>query len=109
MNLRTHIGKILLNSPIMNAAGVNCVHAHELDQLYTAEHCGAVVTKSCTVKPRIGNPEPRYFGNDEFSINSSGLPNMGIDSYINCLIYRYINRQKAECLERKIYRQSAST
>lgn len=83
MNLKTHISKILLNSPIMNAAGVNCVHAHQLDQLYNAEHCGAVVTKSCTVKPRIGNPEPRYFGNDEFSINSSGLPNMGIDSYIN--------------------------
>ena len=82
MDLKTQIGRIALSSPIMNAAGVNCVHPHQLDQLYNTTYCGAVVTKSCTLKPRIGNPEPRYFGDSNFSVNSSGLPNMGIDSYI---------------------------
>ena len=82
MDLSTRIGKHLLKNPIMNAAGVNCVTEYQLNRLLQTKSCGAIVTKSSTVDPRQGNPNPRYFSDDFFSINSSGLPNLGIDSYI---------------------------
>ena len=42
---------------------------------------GAIVTKSMTLEPRIGNPEPRYYGFSGGSINSMGLPNLGYRAY----------------------------
>ena len=82
MDLSTRIGKHMLKYPIMNAAGVNCVTDYQLNQLNHVDRCGAVVTKSSTLDPRQGNAQPRYFSDDFFSINSSGLPNLGIDNYI---------------------------
>ena len=43
---------------------------------------GAVVTKSCTLAPRAGNPEPRYRRTALGSINSMGLPNEGYRYYL---------------------------
>lgn len=60
--------------------------------------CGAVVTKSCTLVPREGNPAPRYakFGrkNDYRvgSINSMGLPNNGFRYYME--VAREIDQHK---------------
>lgn len=42
---------------------------------------GAIVTKSMTLEPRSGNPEPRYYGFSGGSINSMGLPNLGYLAY----------------------------
>ncbi len=64
----------------MNAAGALCVTREELEALGRSRS-GAIVTKSMTVEPRSGNPEPRYFGFDLGSINSMGLPNLGYRAY----------------------------
>jgi dihydroorotate dehydrogenase (fumarate) len=64
----------------MNAAGALCVTRQELEALGRSGS-GAVVTKSMTLEPRSGNPEPRYYSFPGGSINSMGLPNLGYRAY----------------------------
>ena len=66
----------------MNAAGVYCYDAAELNQVQ-ASMAGTFVTKSATVMPRSGNPEPRYQPTRLGSINSMGLPNEGLPYYLD--------------------------
>ena len=80
-----HVGKHVLSSPVYNASGVHCVHINELDELLANRFSGAVLTKSATVMPRMGNRQPRYYSDDNMllSLNSSGLPNLGMGQYVN--------------------------
>lgn len=80
--LETQIGGRTIKNCIYNASGVNCITKDDLDQLYTCEWTGAMVSKSCTLEPRTGNQCPRYaYIPGLGSINSSGLPNMGYKYY----------------------------
>lgn len=72
---------LAMTSPLFNASGVMCRSREELD-LVAASAAGAVVTKSCTVEARDGNPEPRYCSTPLGSINSMGLPNHGFAYYL---------------------------
>ncbi len=69
-------------NPLMNASGVWCYDQDELDALNQSA-AGAYVTKSCTLEPRAGNPEPRYRATPLGSINSMGLPNRGYHFYLD--------------------------
>lgn len=80
MNLSTTIAGVRFPSCFMNAAGALCVTQEELEALGGAA-AGAIVTKSMTIEPRHGNPEPRYYGFPGGSINSMGLPNLGYRAY----------------------------
>jgi len=53
---------------------------HEL-----AEACKFFTLKSCTLEPRIGNPEPRYATLPHGSIQSIGLANRGMEATIKTL------------------------
>jgi dihydroorotate dehydrogenase (fumarate) len=66
----------------MNASGVNCTTDKELEALASSK-VGAIITKSCTLESREGNPLPRYADIPFGSINSMGLPNKGIKYYID--------------------------
>ena len=57
----------------------------ELDELANSE-AGAFVTKTATRDYREGNPEPRYYDTALGSINSMGLPNNGLDYYLDYVI-----------------------
>ncbi|MFK4567058.1 dihydroorotate oxidase [Enterococcus sp. UD-01] len=76
-----------LASGLMNASGVHCMTLEELDQLADSQ-AGAFITKTATLAPRQGNEEPRYFDTPLGSINSMGLPNLGIDYYLDYQIDR---------------------
>jgi dihydroorotate dehydrogenase (fumarate) len=78
--LSTTIAGVRFGSCFMNAAGARCVTKEELEGLGRSRS-GAIVTKSMTLEPRQGNPEPRYFGFPGGSINSMGLPNLGYRAY----------------------------
>lgn len=82
MSLALDILGTPMANPFMNAAGVLCSTRAELDSL-TASASGSLVSKSCTVAPRDGNPEPRYSALPLGSINSMGLPNLGFDFYLD--------------------------
>jgi dihydroorotate dehydrogenase (fumarate) len=68
----------------MNASGALCVTREELAALGRSRS-GAIVTKSMTIEPRAGNPEPRYVAFPGGSINSMGLPNLGYRTYIDLM------------------------
>jgi dihydroorotate dehydrogenase (fumarate) len=70
------------DSPLLNASGVRCFDKDELDSLL-ASASGSLITKSCTLEARAGNPEPRYVATSLGSINSMGLPNRGYGFYLD--------------------------
>lgn len=80
--LATNLAARTFATPLVNASGVWCRDAAELDAL-RASAAGGVVTKSCTLEPRAGNPEPRYAATVLGSINSMGLPNEGYRYYVD--------------------------
>ncbi|XOD66806.1 MAG: dihydroorotate oxidase [Flavobacteriales bacterium Tduv] len=86
-DISTVLAGTSLSSCILNASGALCRTSEELDSLMESVS-GAVVTKSCTLLPREGNPEPRYFDWPEGSINSMGLPNLGVDFYLDFVARR---------------------
>jgi dihydroorotate dehydrogenase (fumarate) len=69
-------------NPLLNASGVWCRDETELDGLLKSD-AGSLVTKSCTLEPRDGNPGPRYIATPLGSINSMGLPNAGYRYYLD--------------------------
>lgn len=81
IDLSTQIAGIPLESYLMNASGPKCTTWDELQTIAQSASV-AVVTKSCTIKPREGNPEPRYQDLPLGSIQSMGLPNLGYKAYL---------------------------
>jgi dihydroorotate dehydrogenase (fumarate) len=71
-----------LDNPFINASGCYCRTKEDLDQLITSSYCSSIISKTCTPLSRDGNPEPRYHQSDTLSINSMGLPNLGLGSYL---------------------------
>ena len=67
---------------LMNASGVYCRLEKEINELILSD-CGGIVSKSCSINKRTGNPEPRYYENNMGTLNSMGLPNEGYKFYID--------------------------
>ncbi|MBX3121662.1 MAG: dihydroorotate oxidase [Nitrospira sp.] len=84
MSLSMTIAGVTFPSCLMNASGALCMTREELLALGRSR-AGAIVTKSMTVEPRDGNPEPRYYGFPGGSINSMGLPNLGYLAYADLI------------------------
>ena len=84
-SLRTQIAGFSFDNCLMNAAGVACMTVEELEEVRQSA-AGSFVTKTATLEARVGNPEPRYRDVPLGSINSMGLPNQGIDYYLDYLL-----------------------
>lgn len=98
MSLETTFANHIFANPLMNASGVHCMTAQELDELAHSE-AGAFITKSCTINERKGNPEPRYFDVPLGSINSMGLPNLGFSYYLEyALAYEKVQENQNQPL-----------
>ena len=80
ISLKTTLCGFALESCIYNASGPLCTTEAELSDLANSES-SAILTKSCTLEPRIGNLGRRYYENDISSINSTGLANLGYKFY----------------------------
>ena len=79
--LSVTVGSITLPNPVMTASGT-AGHGTELAGYFDLEELGAVVVKSLSVEPWPGNPSPRVHGTSSGMINSVGLQNPGIESWI---------------------------
>jgi dihydroorotate dehydrogenase (fumarate) len=82
-DLSTTINGFLLNTLVCNASGVMCTTKDQLSVLANDDRIGAIFTKSCTLQRRDGNPSPRYYATGGSSINSMGLPNEGLQYYLD--------------------------
>ncbi|HFR3771266.1 TPA: dihydroorotate oxidase [Streptococcus suis] len=85
VSIATTLGGFSFDNCLMNAAGVWCMTKEELDGVKNSA-AGTFVTKTATLEYREGNPEPRYKNIPLGSINSMGLPNQGLDYYLDYLL-----------------------
>jgi dihydroorotate dehydrogenase (NAD+) catalytic subunit len=70
-----------LANPVFLASGT-CGYADELADFMDLKKIGAFVTKSITLKPRKGNPDPRIVETDCGMLNAIGLANIGLEKFI---------------------------
>ena len=80
-NLKVKIGSLELKNPVTVASGT-FGSGEEYKDLVALNRLGAVVTKSITLKARTGNPPPRLVETPSGMLNSIGLQNDGIDSFL---------------------------
>jgi len=81
MSLKTKLGKLSLNSPVIMVSGT-FGYGTELTDSINYDHIGAVVTKTITFNPWDGNPQPRLWETPSGLINSIGLQNPGLHNFI---------------------------
>ena len=81
INLETKIGKLKLKNPVLVASGT-FGYAKEFESLMDLTKLGGIVTKTLTVKPRLGNPPPRIVETPSGLLNAIGLQNVGVDAFI---------------------------
>ena len=79
MDLSVRLAGIRLEHPLMNAAGT-CHLIGEVRELVKAP-TAAIVIGSITLGSRSGNSGEVFLSSPEFSLNSMGMPNPGIDYY----------------------------
>jgi dihydroorotate dehydrogenase (NAD+) catalytic subunit len=78
--LAVNLGNIRLNNPVMPAAGTFSVES--ASQFYDVNRLGAVVAKTVTLNAREGNRTPRVAETYGGMLNSVGLQNAGVDSFL---------------------------
>jgi dihydroorotate dehydrogenase (fumarate) len=101
----TNVAGLCLQTCLMNASGCWCRTKDELDDLLKSSMCSVIVSKTCTMEPRIGNPEPRFCLIENGSINSMGIPNFGFQFYLD--YFRGIQTGKKQCMQ-SIFPQNCS-
>ncbi len=82
VDLSTSIGHIKLKNPVLVASGT-FGHAKEFAPYLDLKKLGDIVTKTITVKPRLGNPPPRIVETPSGMLNAIGLQNPGADKFIS--------------------------
>ncbi len=103
--LSVKLGKVELKNPLMTASGT-CGYGEELSGYFDVGMIGAIVTKSLTLKPKIGNEPPRVAEVSSGMLNSIGLANIGVRRFIeeklplleklNALVIANIAAKRAE-------------
>ncbi len=76
------VGKLRLKNPVLVASGT-FGYGDELIGTIDINKLGGIVTKSLTLKPKVGNPPPRVAETPCGMLNSIGLANIGVDKFIN--------------------------
>ncbi len=80
-DLRTDIGGLVLENPVMTASGTFGYGA-EFDGLVDLKRLGAIVVKGVSLQPSAGNPPPRIVETACGMLNAIGLENVGLDAFI---------------------------
>lgn len=81
VDISVSIGKLRLKNPVTVASGT-FGSGSEYGRFIDISKLGAITTKAVTLKPRAGNPMPRICETPSGMLNSIGLQNPGIDSFI---------------------------
>lgn len=83
--LAVDIAGIHLKSPVLTASGT-FGFGEEYRPLTGWEGIGALVVKGITCRPRPGNPPPRLCETPAGLLNSIGLQNPGVETFISCYL-----------------------
>lgn len=79
--LEVQLGRLRLPNPIMVASGT-FGYAREMEHLVELPRLGAIIPKTITPQPRVGNPPWRTVETTAGLLNAIGLDNDGIDAFI---------------------------
>ena len=81
VDLSVRIGKLELPYPTLMASG--CYGSgEEFEAFADLTKIGAVVLKSVTRQPRLGNPMPRLVATPAGMLNAIGLQNVGVEAFL---------------------------
>ncbi len=80
-NLHVKLGNVEFKNPVLVASGTFGYGA-EAKQFCDIEGLGGVVTKSVSWKPRMGNSPRRIVETASGMLNSIGLANVGVDTFV---------------------------
>src|SRR6185295_3163918 len=80
-DLRTTLGPLTLRNPVLAAAGT-FGYGTEFAKSVRLNRLGAVITKTLTPAPRLGNPPPRLVETPSGLLNAVGLQNIGLDAFL---------------------------
>jgi len=80
-DLTVNLAGLALANPLMSASGT-FGHGLEMAGFVATPYLGAWVSKTVTLEPRHGNPAPRIAETEAGFLNSIGLENKGVESYI---------------------------
>jgi dihydroorotate dehydrogenase (NAD+) catalytic subunit len=86
VNLNLELAGIRLEHPVLNGSGTfDAIAARRAfgDAILKRFPFSAFVSKTITVDPRAGNPPPRLYETPAGMINSIGLPNKGLDGFLD--------------------------
>ena len=80
--LQVNINGFIMKNPIMTASGTYG-YADEYNDFIDVSNIGAIVTKAISLEPRLGNKHLRITETKAGMINSIGLENVGINTFIS--------------------------
>ena len=81
VDLSVKIGSLTLRNPIMLASGT-VGYGNEMSEFTDLNKLGGIVTKSLSLKPRIGNPPQRIVETPAGMLNAIGLANVGVEVFL---------------------------
>ena len=81
VDLTVRLGHLQLANPIMVASGT-FGYAREMERMVALDRLGAVIPKTITYRPRIGNVPWRTVETPCGLLNSIGLDNDGLDAFL---------------------------
>jgi dihydroorotate dehydrogenase (NAD+) catalytic subunit len=81
VDLTVRVGSVELRNPVMTASGT-AGHADELAAYFDLAELGAVVVKSLSAEPWGGNAAPRVHEVGVGMLNSVGLQNPGVETWL---------------------------
>ena len=84
-SMEVDLAGISLRNPILSASGT-FGHGVEMQHMVALDELGGLVSKTVTCQPRPGNPAPRIAETKAGFLNSIGLENRGIESYIESVL-----------------------
>lgn len=80
-NLAVKVAGVEFKNPLITASGAYG-YGKEYEQFYPLSSLGGISTKGTTLEPRMGNPAPRVAETPAGMLNSVGLENPGLDTFI---------------------------
>ena len=81
MDLSVDLGRLHLKNPLLAASGTFGFGKEEAE-FFDLSILGGIVTKSITIRPRVGNPPPRIVETPAGMLNAIGLANPGVEKFI---------------------------
>lgn len=84
-SMEVDLAGVPLRNPILSASGT-FGHGVEMQHMVPLDVLGGLVSKTVTCVPRPGNPAPRIAETKAGFLNSIGLENRGIESYIESVL-----------------------